>query len=64
MNSKLICEHFEIPETVCCEYCNAYPVCPLKAPNDIWDFHSEIYEWDWNDLDWPDENQDDGVCWR
>lgn len=26
---ELICEHFEILDNICCEYCNAYPACPL-----------------------------------
>lgn len=28
-NPELICEHFEIPDNICCEYCNAYSDCPL-----------------------------------
>ena len=32
MNINPICEHFEIPDITCCEYCNAYPKCPLHDP--------------------------------
>lgn len=53
--NNLICEHFETPDNICCEYCNAYPICPLKTKDIIWDFHSEIYDFDWSADDWVED---------
>lgn len=62
MTTNPMCEHFEIEDTTCCEYCNAYPKCPLHNPMIIlarqvrknWEDFEPIRE-DFSDNDDEDE---------
>jgi hypothetical protein len=53
---ELICEHFEIPDPICCEYCNAYPACPLH--DDILILVRQVQR-NWEDVELTDDDDDE-----